>query len=417
MKFKLIYPKWTKIQRQTEFHLPPHGPVVFAATIPPDIEIDFTDENIQQINFDDSPDFVGISVMLTCQIKRGWEIADIYRAKGIKVIFGGIGTMLHPEETKKHADSVFLGEAEGRFGQVIDDFKNNKLKKVYDYFNLRPPIEIVETARRDILNRELYNYKGTQMVDLVHASRGCRFNCYPCCVNYLGGKKFRPRPYDKFIAEVQSINNNRLFIVDNSLAQDTDWELGLFEALKPLKKVWISHPLENNEKVVKAAAEAGCWYVYQAIFDNSEHIRNKIKLLKDHGIGIEGTILLGLDSHTEYDILKLIDFLMEVDLDMAEFTILTPFPHTKPFDEMKEQNRLLSSDWNDYTADKVVFKPKNISPDKLYELYEYAWDTFYKDEPQTYKMFNLFKKAVVKEMANKTFYQRKKEQANIKFGK
>ena len=95
MKFKLIYPKWAKLERQTEFHLPPHGPVVFAAALPDDVDVEFVDENLQEINFDDPVDFVGISMMLTIQVKRGWEIADIYRKKGIKVIFGGISTMLH----------------------------------------------------------------------------------------------------------------------------------------------------------------------------------------------------------------------------------------------------------------------------------------------------------------------------------
>jgi len=91
-----------------------------------------------------------------------------------------------------------------------------------------PAIETIGTARRSILDREVYNYRGIQMVDLVHASRGCRFNCYPCCVNFLGGRNFRPRPFDKVVEEMISINNNRLFVVDNSLAQDKKWEIDLF---------------------------------------------------------------------------------------------------------------------------------------------------------------------------------------------
>ena len=50
MKFKLIYPKWPKLSRQTEFHLPPHGPVVFAATLPEYVSISFTDENLESID-------------------------------------------------------------------------------------------------------------------------------------------------------------------------------------------------------------------------------------------------------------------------------------------------------------------------------------------------------------------------------
>ena len=119
MKLRIIYPKWSKLERQTEFHLPPHGPIVFAASLPDDVEAEFIDENLESINFDDPVDLVGISMMLSIQAKRGWEIADIYRRKGVKVIFGGIATMLHAEETLGHADSVFLGEAEGKMGKVF----------------------------------------------------------------------------------------------------------------------------------------------------------------------------------------------------------------------------------------------------------------------------------------------------------
>ncbi|MFT5699187.1 MAG: radical SAM superfamily enzyme YgiQ (UPF0313 family) [Desulforhopalus sp.] len=417
MKFKLIYPKWAKLDRQTEFHLPPHGPVVFAATLPDYVDIDFIDENLQEIDFDEEVDFVGISMMLTVQVKRGWEIADRYRKRGIKVIFGGISTMLHAEETMEHADSVFLGEAEGRMEQVLEDFRQNKLQPCYDFINDRPDIALVGPARRDILDRKLYNYKGVQMVDLVHASRGCRFNCYPCAVSYLGGRVFRPRPIDTAVAEIAGIDNNRLFIVDNSLAQDTKWEMDLFREMIPLKKKWCSHPIEDKPEVLDLAAQAGAWYVYQAVFDTSDYIKERIKRYHDYGIGVEGTILLGLDNQTEDDIKRLIDFLLEIDLDLAEFTVLTPFPHTKAYDDLSKQNRILSRDWNDFSADQVVFQPKHMSPDTLQGLLDYAWNTFYQDEPQSIKMAKLFKEVVKKEMADNTFKPRDRSLSGQSFGR
>lgn len=391
MRLRLIYPKWRKLEHQTEFHLPPHGPVVFAAAVPEEVEVQFFDENVEDVPMDTDVDLVGISMMLTAQVKRGWEIADWYREHGVQVIFGGIATMLHAEETGHHG-SVFLGEAEGRFEQVIADFSANQLRDTYDFLTDHPPIESVGTARREVLNREAYNYGGVQMVDLVHASRGCRFNCYPCCVAYLGGRKFRPRPFEKVVEEIESIDNDRLFIVDNSLAQNTEWEMGLFEALKPLKRRFISHPIENRDFVVKAAADAGAWYVYQAVFDTSDHIREKVKRLQDHGIGVEGTIILGMDEHSEDDIKRLIDFLVEIELDLAEFTILTPFRETQAWRDLEQDGRILTYDWNEYTADRVVFQPKQMSPDRLQELYNYAWDTFYADEAQRFKMYKLLKR-------------------------
>lgn len=417
MKFKLIYPKWAKLDHQTEFHLPPHGPVVFAAALPEYVDIDFVDENLEDIDFDDAPDLVGISMMLTVQVKRGWHIADIYRRKNIKVIFGGIATMLHARETMGHADAVFLGEAEGRMEQVFDDFRHNRLQRCYDFIDNRPDIATVGPARRDILNRKLYNYKGVQMVDLVHASRGCRFNCYPCAVSYLGGRVFRPRPIDKAVEEMAGIDNNRLFIVDNSLAQDTKWEMDLFREMIPLQKNWCSHPIEDTPEVLDLAAQAGAWYVYQAVFDTSDYIKERIKRYHDHGIGVEGTILLGLDDHTEDSIKRLIDFLLEIELDLAEFTVLTPFPHTKAYTNLQRENRILSHDWNTYGADQVVFQPRNMSPGKLQELLDYAWKTFYQDESQSIKMAKLFKEVVKKEMAANTFQPRDRNLSGQSFGK
>ena len=417
MKFRLIYPKWPKLERQTEFYLPPHGPVVFAAALPDGVDVELIDENLEPIDFDDPVDLVGISMMLTLQVKRGWEIADIYRERGIKVIFGGISTMLHAEETRHHADSVFIGEAEGNMERVLDDFRQGRLQPIYDCLEDRPPIETVGAARRDILKRDLYNYRGVQMVDLVHASRGCRFDCYPCAVAYLGGRKFRPRPIDKVIEEMACIDNNRLFLVDNSLSQDTRWEMDLFREMIPLKKKWCSHPIEDKPEVLDLAARAGAWYVYQAIFDTSDYIRDRVRRYHDHGIGVEGSILLGLDHHTEDYIKRMIDFLLEIDLDLAEFTVLTPFPHTKAYEDLKQQNRIISNDWNDYSADKVVFQPKNMSAEKLQELLFYAWDTFYKDEPQEIKMSKLMQKVIVKEMADNTYRPRNRALATRAFGR
>jgi radical SAM superfamily enzyme YgiQ (UPF0313 family) len=417
MEFRLIYPRWEKLEGQTTFNLPPHGPIVFAAAIPEYVNIKFTDENVEPVDFNEEADFIGISMMLSTQVKRGWEIADIFRKQGKKVLFGGISTMLHAEETMLHADAVFLGEAEGHMGEVFDDFRNNRLRKLYNYMYQFPDIASIGPARRDILNHKLYNHKGVQMVDLFHASRGCKFSCYPCAVTYLGGRGFRPRPVARAIEELETIQNNRLFIVDNSLAQSAKWEKELFTAMIPLKKKWISHTIEDDPEILELAAKAGAWYVYQAVFDTSDYIKKRVKRYHDNGIGVEGTILLGLDNQTEDDIKRLIDFLLEIDLDLAEFTVLTPFPKTKVYDDLLRQRRIIDHDWNNYNAGKVVFQPKNMSPERLQDLYNYAWETFYKEESQAQKMFKLFSKVMLHEMKDNTFRPRQRDLLKKSFGK
>jgi radical SAM superfamily enzyme YgiQ (UPF0313 family) len=417
VKLRLIYPKWPKLSGQTEFHLPPHGPVVFAAALPPEVEVDFVDENVEAIDFDAPADLVGISMMLTSQVKRGWAIADEYRRRGLKVICGGIATQLHAEETQAHADAVFIGEAEGRMQQVLADFQAGQLQPTYDYLAEPAPVELVGPARRSLLKRELYTYKGVRMVDLFHASRGCRFNCYPCAVNYLGGRKFRPRPLSKVVEELAGIDNNRLFIVDNSLAQSKAWGLELFREMIPLKKKWCSHPIEDDDQVLDLAAQAGAWYVYQAVFDTSDFIRRRIERYHAYGIAVEGTILLGLDEQTEDDIKRLVEFLLEIELDLAEFTVLTPFPHTRSRDDLVKEGRILTSDWDLYTADHVVYRPRHMSPDRLLELYHWAWNAFYEDEPQAYKMYKLLQRVVSQEMADGTFVPRRADLSDQRFGR
>jgi radical SAM superfamily enzyme YgiQ (UPF0313 family) len=417
MRFLLIYPKWPKLAGQTEFHLPPHGPVVFAATLPPEVEVTFVDENVEAVDFDTPADFVGISMMLTCQVKRGWAIADEFRHRGVKVICGGIASTLHAEETRAHADAVFRGEAEGRMAAVLDDFRSGRLEPIYDYLDQPAPIAAVGPARRTLLKRDLYYYKGVRMVDLFHASRGCRFDCFPCAVRYLGGRHFRPRPLDRVVEELAGIENNRLFLVDNSLAQSKPWELDLFRAMIPLKKKWCAHPIEDDDQVLDLAAQAGAWYVYQAISEPSDVIRRRVARYHAHGIAVEGTVLLGLDQHTEDGIKRLIDFLLEIELDLAEFTVLTPFPHTRVRDDLVRQNRLLEADWERYTADQVVYQPRHLSPARLLELFHWAWDAFYRTESQTLRMYKLLQKVVRKEMADGTFVPRRADLTLRRFGR
>ena len=153
MKFKLIYPKWEKLDRQTRFTLPPHGPVVFAATLPDYVDVEFIDENVQPIDFDAGCGFCRNFCHAYRSDKTRLGNSRYLPQKGIKVMFGGIATMLHAEETQEHADAVFLGEAEGRMEQVFADFKNGKLQKVYNYMQDFPAIESVGTARRSILKQ------------------------------------------------------------------------------------------------------------------------------------------------------------------------------------------------------------------------------------------------------------------------
>jgi len=104
-------------------------------------------------------------------------------------------------------------------------------------------------------------------------------------------------------------------------------------------------------------------------------IRQRVKNYHAHGIRVEGTVILGTDDQDEDAIRRLVDFLLEIELDIAEFTILTPFPHTPIRAKFEQEGRVLTSDWSEYTCDRVVFQPRRMTPARLREMYDFAWDT------------------------------------------
>ncbi|MFH2005518.1 MAG: radical SAM protein, partial [bacterium] len=298
MKFQFIFPRWPKLAGQTPFTLPPLGMIQAAASVPADVDVGATDENVQDVSLDGEYDLVGISIMLTCQAPRAYELAAEFRRRGKPVVLGGLHVALCPEEAAEHADAIVVGEGEGLIEQLVADFQRGAMRPRYDRDGF-VDITTVPNPRRDLYDKgRFYTYKDWELVDLVETSRGCTFNCYPCCTPYLGGRQHRIRPLDRVLSDIESCGDT-LFIVDNSLEQNVEYEKTLFRAMAGMGKSWVSHPISCEPEVLKLAADAGCWYVYHAIYTISDKIRDRIRMYHDHGIGVEGTILLGLDDHDE----------------------------------------------------------------------------------------------------------------------
>ena len=96
---------------------------------------------------------------------------------------------------------------------------------------------------------------------------------------------------------------------------------------------------------------------------------------------------------------------------------MTPFPHTPAFNQLQAENRIFSYDWDDYTADKVVFRPKQMTAERLQEMLYYAWDTFYGEIPQQVRMSRLFQQVMRKEKADQTYRPRRRDLIHQAFGR
>lgn len=391
MRIRLIYPSWERLRYQTPYVLPPLGAAVVAALTPPEHEVSLSDENLAPVDLDAPADLAAVSTMLISQAPRACAIADGFRSRGVPVVMGGLMVACLPELAARHADAIVLGEAEGVWPQVLADLERKALRPVYRRGSLAGPEEM-PAARRDIFKPGQYAYRGLRMMDLVETSRGCRFGCLPCLVPHAAGREHRMRDMAAVVRELRGVECDRVFIVDSALEQNEDHERALFRAMKGLGKSWVGHALSARPDIMSLAAESGCWFVYQAVLHDSPRIREKIRMMHDHGIAVEGTILLGLDEHGPDVFRRMVDFLLECGLDLAEFTVLTPFPGTPLFAEMKKAGRILHEDWGRYNAENVVFRPARMTPEQLAEGCRWAWEAFYEEESQSAKMTRLYRR-------------------------
>ena len=257
MKLTLIFPN-IGFHQSSEYvdegRMEPLPLSVLAALTPEDIECALYDDRMEEIPFDEPTDLVAISVEIYTA-RRSYEIAAKYRERGVPVILGGMHVTLCPEEASKFADSVFIGDAEFGWSDVIEDFRRGELKSVY-----RAPVGVPQEG--GILpRRDLYGDKGYLPVSLLQFTRGCRFACDFCAVSVYFDKKHYVRPTQEILHEIESQNRKYLFFVDDNFLSDHERAKEFLRELIPMKVKWVSQAsldMTNDLELMDLLARSGC---------------------------------------------------------------------------------------------------------------------------------------------------------------
>lgn len=348
-------------------------PQVAAAT-PKNHSVTIINENYEEIDFTSKPDLVGITC-LTMAALRAYEIADSFRSMGVPVILGGNHPTALPEEAKQHADSVVVGEAEFLWPRLVNDVVGGRLKPFYHSKEIIPP-EAIPEPRRDLV-------KGKHNVDGLLMRRGCPNRCEFCTVAGLYSKD--KRSIEHVLNEIKNIVSKYIFIYDQNLTWDMEYTMKFLNEIKTFPKRWYANGTVNvlaeNDEFLRLAKEAHIfyWYIgFESISQKSLNGANKknnkvekyesvIKKLKSNGMSITGSFMFGFDEDTPDIFDTTLKRISQWDIDIGEFHIVTPFPGTALYKRLKKEGRILTEDWSKYTTAHVVFEPKHMSREELFE--------------------------------------------------
>jgi radical SAM superfamily enzyme YgiQ (UPF0313 family) len=388
MKILFIIPP-TSTQVAKKYLAPTLGVAILAGLTPENYEVKIVDGNIQEIDTCYPCDLVAITVSTPAAISA-FQIADRFRQRGIKVVMGGVHPTVLPEECLQHADAICKGEGELIWGELLNDYENNNLKKVYESDIVLDPIVLPK------INRDLFSKKGYLINNTVLISRGCPNICEFCLVKNIYGLKYRLRTIDAVICEIAQMKTGPkpVVFVDDNIAGNKEFAKNFFKALIPLKIKWISQcslTIAEDEELLDLAAESGCiglfigfesikqtnLKAFSKTINNVENYYNLIQKIKKKKIFIHGAFIFGFDEDNENIFSETLQFAQDAKLEVANFGILTPYPGTPLFERLKSENRIFDFNWAHYDSAHVVFQPKNMTPSVLQNGQYQAMKEFY----------------------------------------
>ncbi len=387
--------------------MPSNALATLAALTPQGVDIRVVDDYVEDIDFDQPVDLVGITGM-TSQMPRAYQIADEFRKRNRRVVMGGIHASALPQEAGRHADAVVLGEAEGLWATVIADARRGRLQSRYRA-DRKPDLQSLLIPRYD--HFQLHKYRithGSSYPRLpVQTTRGCPFNCDFCSVSQFWGRGIRTKPVASVCEEIAHYRRRgarNFFFSDDNIIAKPGYARQLFEAITPLEVNWsaqASTTILKDDSLVTLMAQSGCKRVFVGFesisqrnlkgmgksFNQVAQYRDVIRLFRKAGIWVQASIIFGFDDDTPASLEATMAFLEKERVGVVHIFILTPIVGSALRDRLEAEGRIIDTDWSHYGGTHVTFMPKHFGPGDLEAFY---WAKF----RQIYSLRSILKRVV-----------------------
>lgn len=384
-----------------------------AALTPPRHQVRIVDEAIEDIDFDEPCDLVGITAM-TFKAPRAYQIAKEFRQRGKQVIMGGIHASVCPDEALLHVNSVVVGEADEIWGDILDDAEYGRLASRYEPKSL-PDITRIPPPRYDLTRNENYFYT------FLQTSRGCLFNCDFCSIHRTAGTGMRFKTPAQVINEMDSVVNLRIgkgvsvydardgrrkrfhptvVFTDDNFAANRQHAIDVCKALidyqsaKDIVIPWftqLNSTVGMDDELLDIMSRANCVALFIGFesldrenldsmhkpINTPENYRQIIRNVRRHGMEVAYSTIVGAEHDTPQAFRKLLEFLREESVFYVLLNLMTPYPGTRFLQKLESEGRIINRDWAKYNIKNAVFRPARMSPDQLQEGYSWLCGQLY----------------------------------------
>lgn len=350
------------------------------------------------------PDVLGFSV-LTCHGSAVWRLGEELKTRhpDLLIVLGNV----HAAEFAKQyveagrADVVVHGEGEPVIAEILDRFehggdyrdvpgvtwrgpageaiRNEGTHVVDDLAALPfPARDLVDQHRYGLstVSNQLYTVDKGGIGKTMVTSRGCPFRCTFCVVH--GGRKPRMNSPERVVDEMELMQEeyrcSYVYIQDPLFMADRRRVEAICELYQQrgLTLRWgaDAHVNTVRPELIRTLERGGCFELSlgietgtQRLLDGIqkrtrlEHITRAAHTIKrNSSIQVEGLFILGLPGETPQETEETIDYARSLPLDMAQFSVLTPYPGSPLFEELRDRGQIDTGVRADGTVDPSVWQ-------------------------------------------------------------
>ncbi|WP_172822777.1 B12-binding domain-containing radical SAM protein [Paramagnetospirillum marisnigri] len=419
----LIYPPWPALEERAALQnfLPPLSVLSIASFVRSkgysvgviDVHGQHLDEGEVRARLRAArPRFVGISV-LTNACVPAHRIARIVKEElpDCMVVVGGSHVEALPERSLRNSaiDIVVRGDGEDAMVEIMEgrplseipgltyrvgtEVRHNKHRPVE--MNLdRFPMPAYDLVDFDFYFPAAGSYRHLPAINVL-MTRGCPGRCSFC---NSARTTLRSRSPDEVVKQIRHLHDTygirQVQFYDDTFTVMKKHCLDFCEALaaERMDVSWTAYIRGDcfSDDIAAAMKKAGCHQVLVGVETGNPEIAKKIgkpidreryketvAIARRHGLEIRATFIIGHLGETWQTMKDTLDFAIELDVDLFQLNIATPYPGTQLYNEAVELGWLTSKDWYEYGQCQVLIRQPQLSPEEILKFERYAFRRFY----------------------------------------